>query len=459
MKLCRNGIAIAGKLLDLSPMKTHQPNHSRLDPAVPRGTVPSADGNPQRGSSRPTRRRSRDPQSAIRPRARRESPPRSPSPATAVTDAGNPQPEPARRIGAVWTNWRTRRSSANGWKTSFPSGASEFLDPVTRRHFVKIMSASFLLAGLGATGCRRPTENIYPFAKMPENYAHGVPQFFATAMPSRRGAVPLVVKSSDGRPTKVEGNPDHPDSNGGTDPFAQASVLSLYDPDRAQRYARNGSVTTKAAALDALADLAGTFGDGDGVAFLMEQSSSPSRARMQRMVSEKYPKARWFVYEPVDLDAARYAASLAYGKSVAPYYNLDKAEKILALDCDFIGSEENAAVNIRRFAQGRRMAGKDGAMSRLYAVESLFTLTGMNADHRLRVPPSLMVAVVARLALNILPSGDWDAKLKELSALAAAYDDWIVPCAKDLKASGEKSLVMAGLSFAGGGANAGSGDE
>ena len=329
-------------------------------------------------------------------------------------------------------------------ENEFPSGAGEFLDPVTRRHFVKIMSASFLLAGLGATGCRRPTENIYPFAKMPENYAHGVPQFFATAMPSRRGAVPLVVKSSDGRPTKVEGNPDHPDSHSGTDPFAQASVLSLYDPDRATSYTRNGSIVTKAATLDALADLAGRFGDGDGVAFLMEQSSSPSRARMQQMVAAKYPKARWFVYEPVDFDAARNAASVAYQKSVAPYYNLDKAERILALDCDFLGSEENAAVNIRRFAQGRAVAGKDSAMSRLYAVESLFTLTGMNADHRLRVPPSLIVAVVARMALNILPSGDWDAKLKELSALAQPYDDWIVPCAQDLKASGEKSLVMAG---------------
>jgi len=326
----------------------------------------------------------------------------------------------------------------------FPSGAGEFFDPVTRRNFVKIMSASFLLAGLGATGCRQPTQNIYPFGKMPENYVHGLPQFFATAMPSRRCAVPLVVKSSDGRPTKVEGNPDLADSNGGTDPFAQASVLSLYDPDRARRYARNGSIVKKKEALDALTDLAGRFGDGDGVAFLMEQSSSPSRARMQLMVSAKYPKARWFVYEPVDLDAARYAASVAYGKSVAPYYNLDKAEKILALDCDFIGSEENAAVNIRRFAQRRHVSGQEDAMSRLYAVESLFTLTGMNADHRLRVAPSLMVAVVARLALNILPSGEWDAKLKELSALAAAYDDWIVPCAADLKASGEKSLVMAG---------------
>src|SRR5580658_2947600 len=129
----------------------------------------------------------------------------------------------------------------------FPAGASEFFDPVNRRNFVKIMSASFLLAGLGATGCRRPTENIYPFAKMPENYIHGTPQFFATAMPTRRSAIPLVVKSSDGRPTKVEGNPDHPDSNGGTDPFAQASVLSVYDPDRANRYALNGSMSSKSA--------------------------------------------------------------------------------------------------------------------------------------------------------------------------------------------------------------------
>jgi len=354
-------------------------------------------------------------------------------------------PEPA---GPAY--WRSLDELADtpqfrNWvENEFPSGAGELLDPVTRRHFVKIMSASFLLAGLGATGCRRPSENIYPFAKMPENYVHGAPQFFATAMPSRRGAVPLVVKSSDGRPTKVEGNPDHPDSNGGTDAFAQASVLSLYDPDRAANYKRNGSNTTKAAALDALAELAGKFGDGEGVAFLMEQSSSPSRARLQRMVSQKYPAARWFVYEPVDLDAARYAASVAYGKSVAPYYNLDNAEKILALDCDFIGSEENAAVHIRRFAQGRRIAGGDGAMSRLYAVESLFTLTGMNADHRLRVPPSLMVAVVARMAREILPSGEWDAKLKELSVLAQPYEDWIVPCAKDLMAGGGKSLVMPG---------------
>src|SRR6266851_4113283 len=118
----------------------------------------------------------------------------------------------------------------------FPAGASELTDPVSRRHFVKIMSASFLLAGFGLTGCRRPEEKILPFAKMPENYVHGMPQFYATAMPTRGTAIPLVVRSDDNRPTKIEGNPQHPDSNGGTDVFAQASILNLYDPDRAMHF-------------------------------------------------------------------------------------------------------------------------------------------------------------------------------------------------------------------------------
>src|SRR5215831_8260972 len=139
----------------------------------------------------------------------------------------------------------------------FPEGASEWTDPVSRRHFMKIMSASFLLGGLGlaASGCRRPEERILPFAKMPEHYVHGVPQYYATAMPARGSAVPLVVKSNDGRPTKIEGNALHPDSNGGTDRFAQASILNLYDPDRATRFTNRGKVTSPDAAFEALAQI------------------------------------------------------------------------------------------------------------------------------------------------------------------------------------------------------------
>src|SRR5258708_2254446 len=128
----------------------------------------------------------------------------------------------------------------------FPEGASEWSDPVSRRHFVRIMSASFLLAGvgLGASGCRRPEQKILPFGKMPENYVHGVPKYYATAMPTRAGAVPLVVKATDGRPIKIEGNSMLPDSNGGTDRFVQASILDLYDPDRATKITNGGKIAS-----------------------------------------------------------------------------------------------------------------------------------------------------------------------------------------------------------------------
>jgi MoCo/4Fe-4S cofactor protein with predicted Tat translocation signal len=347
--------------------------------------------------------------------------------------------------------WRSLEQLADApefrqWaEREFPSGASEMSDPVSRRNFVKIMSASFLLAGLGATGCRRPVENIYPYAKMPLDYVHGVPQYFATAMPTRRTAIPLVVKSNDGRPTKIEGNPDLPDSNGGTDHLTQAAVLGLYDPDRAMQFKRNGSGEARNTALDALTAISKGLGDGTGLAFLLEQSSSPSRNRLQKAISEKFPNARWNVYEPVDLSSLpRLAATLAYSAPVEPYYKLDEAGVILSLDCDFIGSEENAFNNIRRFAKGRHLDGKESSMSRLYTVESLFTLTGANSDHRLRVPPSMIVPVLARLALNVLASSAIDGQLQALAAPAQAHDGWIVPCAKDLKANPGKSLVMAG---------------
>jgi molybdopterin-containing oxidoreductase family iron-sulfur binding subunit len=359
-----------------------------------------------------------------------------------------PPPCPEPEIGPKY--WRSLDQLANTpefrqWAArEFPSGASQFDDPVSRRGFVKVMSASFLLAGLGATGCRRPTEKIYPFTKMPMDYVHGVPQYFATAMPTRRTAIPLVVKSHEGRPVKIEGNPDLPNSNGGTDPFAQASVLGLYDPDRAMRFLRNGSGESRQAALDALSALSTTFGDGTGVAFLMEQSSSPSRARLQQEFAAKFPNAKFHVYEAVDLDLPRQAATAAYGAPVEPFYKLDQASVILSVDCDFIGSEENAHSLIRGFAKGRNLDGPEGAMSRLYTVESLFSLTGANSDHRLRVPPSMILPVLARLASNILPASGLDASLKSLGDAAQAHDSWIIPCAKDLKANPGKSLVMGG---------------
>ncbi|MSU57855.1 MAG: hydrogenase, partial [Pedosphaera sp.] len=170
----------------------------------------------------------------------------------------------------------------------FPEGASELSDPVSRRHFMKIMSASFALAGigLGATGCRRPEDKLMPFGKAVENFVHGTSQNFATAMPTRGGAIPLVAKSYEGRPVKLEGNTHFPGGNGSTDRFAQASLLNLYDPDRATRFAKLDSsgkqVTVDAeAALGALAELAKKFAatEGEGLALLGERTQSPSRRR------------------------------------------------------------------------------------------------------------------------------------------------------------------------------------
>lgn len=362
-----------------------------------------------------------------------------------------PPPCPEPEVGPKY--WRSLDQLADTpefrqWmEREFPSGASEFTDPVSRRHFVKIMSASFLLAGLGLTGCRKPEEHILPFSKLPEGYVHGLAQFYATSRPTRGSAVPLLVRSNDGRPTKVEGNPNHPASNGGTDRFTQASILNLYDPDRAMRFAKNGSATTRDSALEALAQLSiqAQANGGEGLAFLLERSSSPSRERLQKIITEKFPKARWHIYEPVDFDIHRQAASIACGKSVTPEFRLDQAKRIVSLDCDFIGAEEDAYRYIRDFTKGRKIEGPEDDMNRLYVLEGLFTLTGGNADHRMRLAPSQVLPAAARLAVEIL-EGDAAPALNKLGEEFKGDREWLAECAKDLLDHEGQSLVIAGHS-------------
>lgn len=332
----------------------------------------------------------------------------------------------------------------------FPSGASELQDPQSRRHFMKIMGASFLLAGVGLTGCRRPVEYILPFSKQPEGYTHGVPQYYATAMPTRTGAIPLVVEANEGRPTKIEGNPLHPDSNGATDRFAQAAVLGLYDPDRAMNYKHGGKVVTETATLDALKSLAATFAanGGAGLCFLMERGTSPTRARVQALVAKKLPQARWFAYEPVDFDVLREGATVAFGQPVKPQWKLAEARRVVSLDCDFLGGEEDLHRTIRDFAKGRKIAQADKArgdqlMNRLYVVESILTLTGASADHHLRVPPSAMIQVAAALAAEVA-GGEFTALANRLGQPAGVDPKWVSECAADLKAHRGACAVVAG---------------
>jgi len=335
-------------------------------------------------------------------------------------------------------------AEARAWlDREFPAGASELDSDFNRRDFMKLMSASMALAGVGlfGSGCRKPEQRIYPFSKLPDDYIHGSSKYYATAMPTRSGAVPLLVKSSDGRPTKIEGNPDHPDSNGGTDLYAQASILGLYDPDRAQRFTSKGNDISREAALDQLAQISRQFagGTGKGLAFLLERSSSPSRLRLLQAIKSKLPDAAWYAYEAVDFDVHRQAASAAVGSPVTPYFRFDLAKAVLSLDCDFIGSESDAHVHCRNFARSRRV--QNGTMSRLYAVEALMSQTGMNADHRARVASGQVVAVAAAIAAKLGVQG---VDASRLALPATVSQKWIDECAADLKANGAAALVVAG---------------
>jgi len=264
----------------------------------------------------------------------------------------------------------------------------------------------------------------------------------------RLGAVPLVARSHDGRPTKVEGNNLHPDSHGGTDLWAQASILDMYDPDRAHRHAKNGADVKIEAVRDLLSGLAKTYAanQGEGLVVLTGRSTSPSRARLQEAFKTKLPKAKWFVHEAVDFDSRRQALSLLFGAEVQPHYSLDKAKRILSLDCDFVGREDDAHRLISGFAKGRK--GSDDSMNRLYAVESLMTLTGGQADHRLRMRPTEVARFAAQVGLAVCTQagvgGEITEAFRTIAGGASANAGWVNECVKDLLAHKGASVVLAG---------------
>jgi molybdopterin-containing oxidoreductase family iron-sulfur binding subunit len=327
----------------------------------------------------------------------------------------------------------------------FPVGASEMVeDGTSRRNFLKIMSASFAFAGvatLGA-GCRRPEEKLEPFGKQPENYTFGEAQYFATAMPTRTGAIPLVVKSYEGRPVKIEGNALFPGSNGSTDRYAQASILDLYDPDRARHFKHDGKEVSREEALSFLDSLSQKFAanSGEGLAFLAESSTSPSRARLQKIIAQKFPKAQWFTYDAIDSGIHQRAATQAFGQPVKPVFHFDKAKVILSLDCDFLGGEDDAHNHIRQFAAGRKAG--DG-MSRLYSIESLFTLTGASADHRLRLEASSIQTIAQNILIAVKTAADWTSASSTTNN-TDANSRWVFECVKDLVANQGNALVVAG---------------
>src|SRR5713226_9183098 len=212
-------------------------------------------------------------------------------------------------------------------RREFPRGASEWLDSVSRRGFLKLMGASLALAGM--SGCTKmPLEPIVPYVKQPEEVVPGRPMFYATAFTLGGYATPSLVESHLGRPTKIEGNPEHPVSLGGTDVFAQASLLGLYDPDRSQTITYLGDVRSWSALVEAIRgplNVQKTL-QGAGIRILTQTISSPTLEDQLRGLLKIYPQAKWHVYEPVNRDNVLAGAQMAFGQPVETRYMLENAD-------------------------------------------------------------------------------------------------------------------------------------
>ncbi len=322
----------------------------------------------------------------------------------------------------------------------FPAGAAYLDDPtgVTRRTFLKIMGASMALAGLTACTATNP-EKIVPYVQAPEEIIPGEPLFYATAFPMGGYGMGVLVETHEGRPTKIEGNENHPASLGATDLFAQASILDLYDPDRSRQPTRKGLMKSWADFAAELGENQKGWGDGEGVRILTGAVTSPTLASQIQAFLEQYPAARWHQYEPAGRNSARVGARLAFGEDADALYHFDKADVVLALDADFLSSGPTSVRYAKDFMKRRRIAGKgegDVEMNRLYVVEANLTNTGVIADHRLPIRAvdveHFARSLAQKLGLDV-QGGDPE-----------KYGEWLDTLAADLEAHKGSSIVIPG---------------
>ncbi len=317
----------------------------------------------------------------------------------------------------------------------FPSQASEFNDPAGRRQFLKLMGASLALAGVGAC-TRQPYEKLVPYVRQPEEVIPGRPLFFATAMPQGGLGMPLLAENHLGRPTKLEGNPEHPASLGATDLFSQASVLGLYDPDRSRTVTSLGDVKTWNAFLTAIqgAMNAKRTIAGRGLRLLTEPVSSPSLVDQIHTLLTTFPEARWHQWDPV------YGVSQGAPAAAHALYHFDKADVVVALDADFLGFGAGSVRYTKDFASRRRIGTPEDALNRLYVVEPVPTITGGKADHRLALKARDVHAFAA--ALSSAVGADAGGSAGELPEEVRSR--WIPALAADLAAHRGASVVVAG---------------
>jgi MoCo/4Fe-4S cofactor protein with predicted Tat translocation signal len=320
-------------------------------------------------------------------------------------------------------------------REEFPrqSGANEWVDSVSRRGFLKVMGASLTLAGLA--GCtKQPDEAIFPYVKQPENLVLGKPMYFATAYPFPTGAIPVLVKSDSFRPIKVDGNPEHPVSKGKSDGFTQATLLGLYDPDRSQHVLHRGQTAAWGDFQQEFITAAKKTSGGQGIYFLSETITSPTLAAQWKQVQAAYPNAKLVQWEPVNQDSSRAASKAAFGSYTDAQYKLEDADVILSLDADFLGGIAHPGFLPLAAGYGERRRYEEGkTMNRMYVVETMPTVTGFKADHRLALKPSEISGFATAMANGTAPSGASAEVQKFFAALSA-----------DLKQSGGRCVVIPG---------------
>ncbi len=346
----------------------------------------------------------------------------------------------------ILRHWRSLEEREAG--AAVPSQRPEFApgdellpDSLDRRRFLQLMGASFALAGLGAC-TRQPVESIVPYARSPEEVIPGKPLYFATALTLGGYATGVLVESHMGRPTKVEGNPEHPASLGATDRFCQATLLDLYDPDRSRAALHLQRIRSWEAWVQALEPAleAQVALQGAGLRILSGSSSSPTLAAQMQRLKARFPQARWHRYEPVSRDGLRSATLAGFGKYVEVRYDFSQADVVVALDSDFLVSGPGCVRAAHDFMSRRRVRDGQYGMNRLYAVESTPSATGAVADHRLSLAPDLLLGFAFGLGFEcgVIGTG-------QVGPFASGdLHHWLNRVGVDLREHAGRSIVIAG---------------
>jgi MoCo/4Fe-4S cofactor protein with predicted Tat translocation signal len=344
------------------------------------------------------------------------------------------------------TQWGSLEQLKNGpefnrWlEREFPAGASEFADPLARRQFLRLMGAS--LALMGVTGCYRPPEQkIVPYLEQPELLVSGRPLYFATAMPFNGSATGVLVTSNEGRPTKIEGNSNHPLSLGATSVFEQAALLTLYDPDRSKTITHNGQIATWEQLIAAwLTEQDQQLGQqGSTLRFLIDSTTSLTAAWQMDQLQKRFPSAKWYYWEPISHESTIEAYRSLFGRPAQPEFQLSNADIIVAFDDDFLFDSPYRLSYTREFVRRRsyQRAGFSNP-NRLNVAEPSPTITGSMADARLPIAGSTIGVLVQMLA-DKLGISQSKTETKEPATVA-----WVEDCAQQLKAHQGRSLVTAG---------------